>query len=345
VARALAQEAGFHALAGGPLRKQSRTLFSRARAIADRFEDPNTIAYVDVVEGISNYLRGSFAQALILFERAEEMFSTRCVGVAWELDTTHLFAVNSLAQLGRLADVTRRAERHLREAAFRGDLYAAVNLRVGFANLRWLAADDPDTAQRDVVDAMAEWSKKGVHLEHFYELMALTNVDLYAGRGREALARFDSIWPALRKSLLPWRVQSVRIFCRGMRGRSALASLGSSDHSTEELLGAATQDAKAIAAETMAWSTPLAQLLRAGVAWAREDQALAIKGLRAAAKGFEAADMDLHAAVARRTLGRVLGGDEGGSLVDAADVWMSSQGIKKQERMTAMLVPGFRPRS
>jgi len=84
-----------------------------------------------------------------------------------------LFAVNCLAQLGRLADAEARASRHLRESLFRGDLYAAVNLRIGFANLRWLASDEPDLARRAIADAMHEWSKRGVHLEHFYELLAL----------------------------------------------------------------------------------------------------------------------------------------------------------------------------
>jgi len=52
--------------------------------------------------------------------------------------------------------------------------------------------------------------------------------------------------------------------------------------------------------------------------------------------------MPLYAAVARRRQGELQGGDEGRGLVEVADFWMQTQKIKRPERWTAMLAPGFR---
>jgi hypothetical protein len=44
--------------------------------------------------------------------------------------------------------------------------------------------------------------------------------------------------------------------------------------------------------------------------------------------------------VARRRRGEWIGGDEGRSVIGAADAWMAAQGIRSPARMTAMLAPG-----
>ena len=50
----------------------------------------------------------------------------------------------------------------------------------------------------------------------------------------------------------------------------------------------------------------------------------------------------LHAHAARHRLGRLLGGDEGLALARAAGAAMAGEAIAEPERMTALLVPGFR---
>jgi hypothetical protein len=47
------------------------------------------------------------------------------------------------------------------------------------------------------------------------------------------------------------------------------------------------------------------------------------------------------AAVARRRLGELKGGDEGRMLIDQVNSWMSTQSIRNPDRFTAMLAPGF----
>jgi eukaryotic-like serine/threonine-protein kinase len=59
------------------------------------------------------------------------------------------------------------------------------------------------------------------------------------------------------------------------------------------------------------------------------------------AEGFEAIGMELFAAATRRQLGRLLGGAEGRTPIARADAWMASQAIRRPDRMTACLAPGF----
>ena len=57
----------------------------------------------------------------------------------------------------------------------------------------------------------------------------------------------------------------------------------------------------------------------------------ALLHLRSAEQGFRTVDMALHAAVARRRLGELRGGDDGQKLIDAADAWMRSQTVSRAD--------------
>jgi hypothetical protein len=50
--------------------------------------------------------------------------------------------------------------------------------------------------------------------------------------------------------------------------------------------------------------------------------------------------MALHAAVARRRRGELVGGTEGAALVEAANAWMHAQGIVRPDGIVGMLAPG-----
>ena len=50
----------------------------------------------------------------------------------------------------------------------------------------------------------------------------------------------------------------------------------------------------------------------------------------------------LYAAAAHRRLGEILGDDRGRQLMADSDDWMTKQRIKNPERMTRMLLPGFK---
>lgn len=71
------------------------------------------------------------------------------------------------------------------------------------------------------------------------------------------------------------------------------------------------------------------------------DAAFARTHLEAAIAGFDASEVALSAAAARRRLGEVLGGDEGRALVRTADEAMARLGATRPDRMAALFAPGF----
>lgn len=91
----------------------------------------------------------------------------------------------------------------------------------------------------------------------------------------------------------------------------------------------------------MPLSDALASLLGAGIAATLGDADRAVEFLCEAERGLEAAHRALYANAARWHSGRLLGGDHGRTLVDAAEKWMRAQRVANPPRMAAMLVPGF----
>ena len=101
------------------------------------------------------------------------------------------------------------------------------------------------------------------------------------------------------------------------------------------------RDARLLNREKMPWGDALAGLLRAGIAAVQGDRTLAVRLLRETVNRFEAADIHIHAAVARRRLGGLLGGEAGRELATQAEVWMAAQKIVNPARMTYLYAPGF----
>ena len=341
VARAMALHAGHTASRGGGRAwPRAEKLLMLAHELANESRSPHAIGWAHGAHGIAHYTNGHFRNALPKLEQAD-LYWRETPGATWELDTVKLFTVNTLAQLGRLRDLCVRVPRYLRETVERGDRYGTVNLRVGYANLRWLVQDRVDEARGEIDAAMSEWSNKGVHLEHFYEVLARANVALYSGEGKAGHDLIDARWGALEGALL-FRVQSVRILLRYMRARVCIAeAVGRGAAAGAPLLRRAATDARAIAREKMEWSRPVSELILASCAHAQGDGERAVTLLRFALEGFEKSDMALHAAAARARLGVLIGGAEGLAFASASETWMRDEGVVAPARMVAMMAPGF----
>src|SRR5439155_115955 len=149
---------------------------------------------------------------------------------------------------------------------------------------------------------------------------------LYRGRGSEAYDRIVACWPALKRSLL-LRVQAVRVLAFEHRARCAVATAAARPSDAERLLRDASHHAAELEQQGLVWATAQAHSIRGAVALVRGERAGAAASFIDGAQRFDEVGMALYAAAARRQAGRLMGGDEGRLLVEAADERFAQQGV------------------
>jgi serine/threonine protein kinase len=341
IARAAAFEVTTSAQDGTRAWKRTLRLIAVSTDLARRVGTPYVTAWAEGSAGIAHYLRGSYREALARCLHADEGLREHGVGTQWEVATLRIFAVSALALLGRFDALAEHQQAWVRDALDRGDLYAAVNLRVGFANTARLVAGDPAAAREDVARSMRQWSKQGTHLEHFYELVALVNADLYEGKAADARARIERQWRPMHGALLTM-VQTVRIHLWRLRGQTTLALAAHVARAATErsaLLAQVVLAADRVERERAPWGLAFAKMLRAGIAGVRNETDRAIALYDEAARAADETEMAFVAAVARRSRGLVMGGDAGRTLVLEAEAWMTRVAVRSPARLAATVAP------
>lgn len=339
LARALALEAGFSAALGGRSPWYNR-LLAEADGLARRIQSPHALGLRAVMAGAAAYFAGEFERARDASQQAERLLLEHGIGIAWELVTARFYLVLSLYYLGEVEELTRCRAAFLKDAAERGNRFAALMFRTGPTNATWLFADDVASARDALTEALAEWPEQPFGSPHYMAITAQGRIELYAGTARQGWEAIERSWPALKRNGL-FRVQAVRTTAHQIRATCGIGASRETPRGAAPLLATAERDAAAIAAERAPYTAPVAALIRAGVAAARGDEAAAARELRAALGGFDACHMKLFAAVTRRRLGEVVGGDEGRTLVQDANAWMAAHGVVNPSRTTAALAPGF----
>jgi serine/threonine protein kinase len=338
VARALAAEMGYSCVGGSKTARRTDELTRMAHALAGKTGDVNAQATVRMADALACYLSGRFREGLVKAEQAEVLFRTHCTGVFWELSTTVFIATGSLAYLGQVKELSSRVFRAWREAQERGDLYASLNVASGFQNLAWLALDTPDEARRVTDTAIHQWSQSGVHLQHYNDMFAQANIDLYEGDYRTAQRRVLDAWPVAERAHL-LEFQQNRIEMYDLLGRSSGCIAGASRIDRRKSLRTLEESIARIRHEQMFWSDPMADRLEAGLALLHGERQRALALLQTAIEGFEHAEMSLFCAAARRMRGQLLSGEVGTELVREVDDWMRGEGIRNPESMAFMLCP------
>ncbi|MFO0588753.1 MAG: protein kinase [Polyangiaceae bacterium] len=344
VARALAVEASYSSAEGGPARERTARLLERSEALSTKLLHPYARAWATAAAGIAATLEGRWSDGHSYCERAEATFRDKCTGVAWEIDTMRWWSLWSMAYLGKLAELGRRVPERLREAEDRGDLYANVCHSTGLANFVDLARDAPEEARARSRNALARWSQRTFHVEHWWATLGERQIDMYQGNFASAWTDLQADWAKLEGSLLLRTAQLTRLEALHLRGRCALALAAASQGDRRASLARdAERDARRMSKENEPWSAPLAALLLAGVAEVRGDTSLARACLLESTPGFETADMNLYATAARFRLGQIEGGDAGRALFVDADRWLREEGVTSPARFVGMLAPGWAP--
>ncbi|HEY3124634.1 MAG TPA: protein kinase [Thermoanaerobaculia bacterium] len=340
IARAISNEAGYSATGGPPNARRTGVLVETATRLAARVGHPQAIGVAQLAVGITAYAEGRWKTAWHLAEKGEAILRERCTGVAWELDTFHIYSLRALFYLGEIAELSSRLPTLLREARERDDLFAETSLRSRHSYIAWLASDEPRKARSVTQDAVARWSKRAFYMQHYYALVAEADTALYMREPHVALRILRERHQALRHSRL-MRVHHLRVEWLHLRARSEIAMAPSVDPSScESLLSEAESHARRIERERVHWADALAALARAGIASIRGNRVEAARQLGFAASHFAFSDMALYAAVSRRRLGSIVGGEKGKALADSADAWMRNQGIQNPAGFAEMLAPG-----
>lgn len=349
IARALATEASQMAAAGGDARTaKARDIMTRAMDMTHDSVDRDARAFALLMAGTVAYYSSQWREAVTLCAKAEEILRERQSLSEWELMTSHVLSLVSLVQLGELRVLRARQVELLAEARRRGNRLAAICVASGLANIRWLAADDPDEAQWRADDSLAPWRDDDFRLPQYLHLIACVNISLYRGDAADAWHRVTREWPRVVSSM-SLQVQNFRLTLRHLRARCALALAASTEKGAtswpkrEALLFVARRDARLIAKEDNVWAPALALSLEGGIAAASNDVLTATARLRAAADAYRAIDMQLHAAAADHERSHLLQGEGARALRHSAEDWMINEQVSRGDSLAAMLIPGISP--
>ena len=175
---------------------------------------------------------------------------------------------------------------------------------------------------------LLRWPRVPGSMIHIREIRAEARIALYEGRGRLALRCVEEGMSALRRTgLILARAQTSELGV--LRALSAL-SIGDT--------AAAERHTRALEGLAFLWTRDAAMVTRAGLAHRAGDLGGAIVLLERARRHARQRGEALWEQTMTRRLGEWTVGREGRALVDAADAWMSGQGIAEPERMTAMLL-------
>jgi serine/threonine protein kinase/tetratricopeptide (TPR) repeat protein len=340
VVHALAMEAGHESIGGGRSRRRTTWLLNAAEETARQSPDPYGKAIVSLARGIAAALAGEWPEGARLCEEAEGTLRESCTGAMWELGTAYRFGLWPRMFMGQAAEIRRRLPLLLKEAQERDDLYTVTNLILVLRTFVRLVDDEPDRAREELAQVMDRWSRQGFHVQHMNHLYDEVQIDLYEGDAERALQRLGEGWTAIVRTHL-LRVQQVRIFLNHLWGRCALAATPATDPRRHADL-IQRRCLRPLRKERMPWADALASLIEAGLTSLCGDTARAAEQFGTAASQLDALHMGLYAAAARCRQGELLGALQGQELISRADAWMTQQGARNIERLTALLAPGRR---
>lgn len=337
VARALASEGATLSTSEAPPMAKGRALLERAEALAESIGDPETRAWVDLSWGTAHLNQFDFAPALERARRADEVFRNECTGVPWELSTAHTIITMCLWSMGRYRELALVAPQVLREARERSDVYGSTTITTSGAYAMYIGEDRAEAGIDAVRTAMAEWGQPPFQLQHFLELEAMTELEVYGG-GPAALERLRAAWPDLRRSLL-LTTRSVKFVMLACRARAALAAARDDESARDSLMRAAAKDVKA-ARPLLRNDACQGQLdqIEGSVLAARGDGEAARAILERAETRLRAGAMEgyAHAAALRRA---VLTDDD--AAIDAAATALRGCGVRAPRRYSWLRSPGL----
>lgn len=350
IVRALCMEAATEATIGGRwLRRRSEALVEAAADFAHRTGEAYDEGVVLVHRATLALLSARFLDCAEFCRAAEEVFRSRCRGVAYELNIVHSFHCGALALLGRLRELDTLTSSYLDEAHARGDRYAFAFFCSGDQVLVPLARGDADLALARVRESMVGVPQDHFNSFHFYELLGTTRVELYRGDAGGAWKRMEEAWPRLRDGGF-LQLEGIGTVLHYLYGCAALAAAsdlrpkgargGAAAGPERPLVSAVKQAERFLRRVTIPTGRPLGAVLRSGLHGLRGDDAAQIRVLDEAITGCDAIGMELHRESLRLQRSH-LDGDAVRARADRATAlgWMEREGVKDSYAIARSTAP------
>jgi serine/threonine protein kinase/tetratricopeptide (TPR) repeat protein len=336
VMRAASLAAAHLAATGRRPGRLERALLQIAHGLAERDGSREATTHFAGAWGMGLFLRGRWKEARELLERGCKVPLYCNPGVA----NIRLFAIYSSFFVGEVQESSARLQHLLADAEDHKDRYTTAQLGTSVGIHASLAVDDPESARRGVERALRQWPRTGFHVQHWQAMVCSPDVDLYEGRIEGVYERFMEKMPLLKRSFL-LHIGCIRSYTRYANARLAIASIDGRPELRLVRVGEALRLANRLERGHDLWTSGLAALVRGCAENAAGNRDAAIAAFRSAVERTEATDMRVHAAAARYRLGQLLGGDDGGALVQSATETMLQQGVRVPERWAAIHAPGI----
>ncbi|MFT3768711.1 MAG: serine/threonine-protein kinase [Minicystis sp.] len=319
---------------GAAQEERGSELIEEAARIARRTGDPYLMGFTWCCSGLARMCTGRFREALARMDEGLGVLEGSAASIVWERNAYRSIGSQTLFALGALRERARRADLWLAEARAKADCFAETEATLA-SSLARLAAGEPREARILVRDVMARFHARSFTPQHHAAAWIEASSYLYEGAPALAWAHLDACRAPLESSQL-LRIQLLRIDVLLLRGITAAALAASDRVRADDLLAEAESAAARLARERRPHALAASAVVRAAVARARGLDARAVEKLRDAATSYDAVEMKVHAACARRAAGALLGGPEGDALVARADEILHAEDIVDPPRWARM---------
>ncbi len=341
IAVGLAQEGIQLAVTGVRNRAASKKYIDRAFALRGYVEDPVTEGYLLFARGSTSWWFGEMAKAKVDCEKAEKIFLEKCDRVGWEY--TMLKSVFGLINywLGNWREMTGQWDIWTKQAEEQQNLFMLTVQRLWpMGPVRWLAADRPDRAWKLISAGLADAPQTDEHIIPLHAVESTSYANIYTGNYQDCFYPLERQARTFTRSLTGKlsSLFNIMVYYRLAYGALAHAMVAKDKRPVWDV---AERQAKLLTKDNSPMALAYVSIIRAAIAHQKGDEEAATAGLRDAVRAFDKLQYKMYAAAARRQLGRILGGDEGRSLIERADVAMGEEEVVNPERIAAMLAPGF----
>jgi hypothetical protein len=312
-------------------RRRAYEWLAAGEKLAHERDDRHAFAFCQVGRGMIECCAGEWRKSIATFDAAAATLD-ECAASGFESVTAKNTSLFSLVQLGDIQELDARATAFSQEARKRGDLALEVEANLYLA-LTALGRDDAADAHRCVDRNLTLWTLRGYHFQHWIALRFRTLTRLYEGAFLDAVAQIDEELPRARAANLT-AMQVVRIEAHDLHGRASLDALQTARSSERSrLIAGVKADIKQLERERRPHATAPARALRAGLALLEGNRKDAVSCLERGIQDYEAADMPMHALMAKRHLAK-LKADH--ARLTEIDQTLVAQGISAPERWARM---------